>query len=307
MARWSAAILLLLAVVPRAAPLRRVAPAGRIQRAPLGRRPLPAAFALEERAVGGERRAADAGGPEHVAFILDGNGRWATEKGLPRSAGHAAGCEAAVRVVRQCLERDIRHVTLFALSAENWKRPKAEVSFLLDAMEGYLRQQRDEMSRSGVRFVAIGDVASLPSALRQLVRSIEAETEGGQRMTLCVAVSYGGRGEIAAAARELARGAVRGTIAVDDIGEDAVDAAMSTTRRRLPHPDLCIRTGGERRLSGFLLWQLAYAELCFLDVKWPDFGEEHLDDALRRFRATERRFGGLGPDVRATAGDPPAP
>ena len=221
--------------------------------------------------------------PEHIAIIMDGNGRWAAERGLARSEGHGRGAEAMTRVVRACRDRGIRHLTLYAFSEENWSRPAEEVAALMELMGFFLVQKRDELVAEGTELRVIGDVARLPLEVRQeLEKTIEA-TRRGKRMTLNVALSYGGRQEILRAVQKLMQEG-RVVRSVEDFS-----AALDTAG--LPDPDLLIRTSGEYRVSNFLLWQLAYAELYFTETLWPDFDERALDAALASYAQRTRRFG----------------
>ena len=229
--------------------------------------------------------------PDHVAFIMDGNGRWASARGQPRSAGHRAGAEAAQRAVEACLEAGIPFVTFFALSTENWRRPAAEVGGILSL----LRERLDTVRKSlpdGVRIRFVGDRSRLDHGLLRRMRDVEERTRCETRMLVSIAIGYGGRSDILTAARTLARRAVSGDIAPEDIDEEMFAAALET--HGAPDPDLVVRTGGEYRLSNFLLWQSAYSELVSLDCYWPDFDALALGDALDAFAGRERRFGGTG-------------
>ena len=229
--------------------------------------------------------------PDHVAFIMDGNGRWARARGLPRSAGHRAGAIAAQRAVEACLEAGIPFATFFALSTENWRRPAAEIGGILSL----LRERLDAVRKSlpeGVRIRFVGDRSRLDRGLRRRMRDVEDRTSSGTRMLVSIAVGYGGRNDIVAAARSLAERTATGEISPGDIDESLFAAALET--HGAPDPDLVVRTGGEYRMSNFLLWQSAYSEFVSLDCYWPDFDAPALGDALREFAARERRFGGTG-------------
>ncbi len=228
--------------------------------------------------------------PRHVAIIMDGNGRWAQQRGLPRVAGHRAGAEAVRRALQAAADHGVEVLTLYAFSSENWRRSADEVSDLTALMRFYLERELKTLEKEGVRLKLIGDHSAFgPELAERLDRALE-RTAKNTRLTLVVALNYGSQAEIAAAARDLARRAVDGEIAVDSIDELAISAALQT--RDLPDLDLLIRTSGEVRLSNFLLWQAAYAELLFLDVLWPDFDEATFASALEQFAARQRRFGG---------------
>jgi len=230
-------------------------------------------------------------GPWHVAIIMDGNGRWARARGQPRTAGHRAGARAVRRITQAAAEIGIRQLTLYAFSSENWARPPAEVAALMRLFRRYLRSERAELARSGIRLRIIGRMADLPAeVVREAQRAVHA-TAHCTAMTLCLAINYGARGEIADACRALASDAARGVLSPADIDEDAV--ASRLYQPDMPRLDLVIRTGGDQRLSNFLLWQTAYAELFFTPVAWPAFGADHLADAIRSFHRRERRYGRL--------------
>ena len=226
----------------------------------------------------------------HVAIIMDGNGRWAASRGLPRSAGHRAGAEAVRKTLRAAVEEGVEVLTLYAFSSENWRRSEEEVSDLKGLMLFYIERELDELSKEGVRLRLIGDPSPFgPQLVAKLDRALE-RTAGNQRLTLVVALNYGSRAEFVSVVRRLAEQAVDGAIAPGDIDEQRVDAMMQTFG--LPPLDLLIRTSGEKRLSNFLLWQAAYSELLFVDVLWPDFDGDHLRSALAEFARRQRRFGG---------------
>jgi len=227
--------------------------------------------------------------PGHVAVIMDGNGRWAKRRALPRQAGHRAGVKAARQIVEACGRRGIRALTLFAFSSENWRRPRREVGALMKLFVEALDREMDELHSNGVRIRFIGDRDTLAPELRARMRSGEERTADNPGLTLVIAVGYGGRWDIARAARSLAREAASGGLDPSAIDEQAVAERLSTAG--LPDPDLLIRTGGNQRISNFLLWQLAYSECYFTDRLWPDFGEEDFEAALAQFAGTERRFG----------------
>jgi undecaprenyl diphosphate synthase len=229
--------------------------------------------------------------PAHVAIIMDGNGRWAKARGLPRLAGHRAGVEALRQAVRAAGEFGVSWLTVYAFSSENWSRPKSEVSDLMGLLKLFIRRDLAELHQNGVRVKIIGERAGLQGDIKALLEEAEALTAGNDALNLVIAFNYGGRDEIARAAQKLAAAAVSGSIAPGDITAELVAEALDT--RDIPDPDLVIRTSGEMRLSNFLLWQAAYSELVFLPCYWPDFTREHFADSLREFAARERRFGGL--------------
>ena len=229
------------------------------------------------------------GVPVHVAVIMDGNGRWAAARGLPRVAGHRAGAQAVRRVIEAAVQSGVSWLTLFAFSSENWRRPADEVLDLTGLMRHYIRQELAELSREGVRVRIIGDRARFDPETRAELDRAERATIGNTRLNLNVALSYGARDELVAAARGAAAAVARGELAAEALDEAAFERFLFTAG--MPDPDLLIRTSGERRLSNFLLWQCAYAELVFMDVLWPDFAAGHFIDALAEFARRERRFG----------------
>jgi undecaprenyl diphosphate synthase len=227
--------------------------------------------------------------PCHVAIIMDGNGRWAAARGLPRVAGHRAGAQAVRRTVEAAIRHGVGWITLYAFSSENWRRPAGEVLDLTGLLRHYLRNEVKELKGEGVRLRFIGDRDRFePDIVADLARA-EADTAGNSRLNLTLALSYGGRAEIAAAARAAARAAQQGSLDPETIDETSFAGLLSTAA--MPDPDLIIRTSGEQRLSNFLLWQSAYAELLFLDVLWPDFGPAHFAEAMAEYARRERRFG----------------
>jgi undecaprenyl diphosphate synthase len=231
--------------------------------------------------------------PAHVAIIMDGNGRWAKARGLPRLAGHRAGVEALRKTVRAAPGLGISYLTVYAFSSENWSRPKSEVSDLMGLLKLFIRRDLAELHQSGVRVRIIGDREGLQPDIKALLEESETLTADNRALTLVIAFNYGGRDEIVRAARKLALEAARGEIDIDAITTDRFAASLDTAD--IPDPELVIRTSGELRLSNFLLWQAAYSELVFLPCYWPDFSREHFTDALRDFAGRERRFGGLAP------------
>ena len=242
--------------------------------------------------------------PGHVGIIMDGNGRWAQLRDLPRSEGHREGAAAVRRTVRAARRLGLRALTLYAFSEQNWARPEDEVDALMLLLRDFLLSERGEILDSGIRLNAIGNLGRLPALVRAVLDPLRRETEDNQQMTLTLALSYGGREEIAHAARELARAVAAGRIRPDDVTPEALRAHMPSLT--VGDPDLVIRTGGERRISNFLLYGLAYAELHFADVLWPDFAESDLHAAIASFQRRERRFG-LVPPPELAAGPQEGP
>ncbi|HEY1721881.1 MAG TPA: isoprenyl transferase [Magnetospirillaceae bacterium] len=234
----------------------------------------------------------DAQAPVHVAIIMDGNGRWAKARGLPRIAGHRRGAEVVKETVRAAGELGVGYLTLFGFSSENWKRPLAEVQDLMGLLRIYLRSEVAELHRNGVRFRVVGDRSRLAPDTIALIEEAEALTASNGGLALTLALSYGGRQEIVHAARRLAEDVKAGKLDPAAIDEEAFAGRLFTAD--IPDPDLMIRTSGEMRISNFLLWQSAYAEFAFLDVLWPDFTRRHLEQALDDFQGRERRWGGIG-------------
>ncbi len=232
---------------------------------------------------------ADASLPAHVAIIMDGNGRWAAGRGLPRVAGHRAGAQAVRRTIESAIRSGVGWLTLYAFSSENWSRPPSEVLDLTGLLRHYVRQELAELKSEGVRFRVIGDPTRFDADLRHDLQRAERETASNSRLNLNVALSYGARAEIAAAARRAAEAVRAGTLDPQALDETAFAGFLATSG--MPDPDLVIRTSGEHRLSNFLLWQSAYAELVFTEVLWPDFGATEFEAALAEFARRERRFG----------------
>lgn len=229
--------------------------------------------------------------PQHLAIIMDGNGRWAARRGLPRTAGHQEGVRRAKEVVRACGEKGIRVLTLFAFSTENWRRPKEEVGFLMDLFQESLCREIDSLTENNVVFRVIGRVRDLPAGIQREIERGERKTAGNTGLVLNLALNYGGRAELVDAARGLARRVQAGELRPEEIDEQSFGAELYTAG--LPDPDLVIRPSGEQRLSNFLLWQSAYAELYLTPALWPDFTVEELDRALAAYAARERRFGAV--------------
>ncbi|MDR7417973.1 MAG: isoprenyl transferase [Armatimonadota bacterium] len=228
--------------------------------------------------------------PTHIAIIMDGNGRWAAARGLPRAAGHRAGRDAVRRTIEACRELGVAVLTLYAFSTENWRRPAGEVGALMELLRESILTEADALRENGIRLRVAGDVESMaPEIRRELDRAV-AVTRDNQALVLNVALNYGGRAELVRAVRRIAADVAAGRQAVDAIDETTITRHLYTGD--LPDPDLLIRTGAEQRLSNFLLWQSAYTEFCFLDVFWPDFTREHLEAAIAEYQRRQRRFGG---------------
>ena len=235
--------------------------------------------------------------PRHVAIIMDGNGRWAKKRHLPREAGHYAGMGAVRETVRAACDLGLQNLTLFAFSSENWKRPKTEVGALMGLFRAYFRSDMNELVERNVRMRIIGHRGRVASDIQQMILDSESRTAANNGMNLTFAFDYGGKEEIAAAARELARAAAEGRLDPETITPELFASRLFTSV--LPDPDLVVRTSGERRLSNFLLWQSAYAELLFVDTLWPDFGRDDLAAALEHFARRDRRFGALNSEAVA--------
>jgi len=233
--------------------------------------------------------------PRHVAVIMDGNGRWARQRSLPRIEGHRAGVQAVREAVRVCRELGIRYLTLYAFSVENWKRPEAEITALMRLLRHYLTSQIDEMRKNSVRLSVIGDTERLPAAVRKALQRAVRDTAAASELCLTLALSYGGRDEIVRAARRAADDVSRGRLDPRDVSEETFAGYLDT--RGIPDPDLLIRTSGEQRVSNFLLWQIAYAELYVTPVLWPDFARDDFLRAIEEYSHRERRFGGVEPDA----------
>jgi len=229
--------------------------------------------------------------PVHIAIIMDGNGRWASARGLPRREGHRRGVEALRRTVRAAREIGVKVLTIYSFSSENWSRPAKEISDLMGLLKLFIRKDLAELHSNGVRVRVIGERAGLDPEVLSLLKEAEELTKNNERTTLVVAFNYGGRQEITRAARKLAADAVAGIIDPAEIDMAAIQSRLDTAD--LPDPDLVIRTSGEQRISNFLLWQAAYAEFVFLPIYWPDFDQAALEEAINEYRRRERRFGGV--------------
>jgi len=258
----------------------------------LSSRPAKTAGTESRTAPGGDRISPLTGGrvPGHIAIIMDGNGRWATERGLPRAAGHRAGAENIRRVIERFAEHDVRYVTLFAFSTENWKRPPSEVSVIFQLIDRFLQRELHNMQRDNVRVRHLGHLEQLPKPLAERINNAVELTKSNDGLMLNICLSYGSRDEIVTAVKRIAEAG----IPTEAITEETVSANLLTGG--LPDPDLVIRTAGEQRISNFLLWQNAYAELYFTSGYWPDFGREDVDLALAEYGHRKRKFGKLLPE-----------
>ncbi len=239
--------------------------------------------------------------PRHIAIVMDGNGRWAQSRDLPRTAGHRAGADAARKVIQACGDLGVEVLTLYSFSSENWKRPAEEVDALMSLCVEYCAKEMESLREENIRVRTIGRRADLPAAVREALVALEEHTRSCTGPTLCLAINYGARTELVDAARSLAEAAKRGDLDPREITEADIVARLYAPD--LPDPDLFIRTGGSHRLSNFLLWQLSYAELIVTDTLWPDFDAAGLADAIEQFASRERRFGG----IVSTRGVAPAP
>ncbi|MDA0306282.1 MAG: isoprenyl transferase [Proteobacteria bacterium] len=230
--------------------------------------------------------------PVHVAIIMDGNGRWAEARGLPRVAGHQKGAEAVKNAVKSAISLGVSYLTLFGFSSENWKRPESEIKDLMGLLRFYIKKEINELHQEGIRFQVIGDRTRLAPDIVTLIEDAENLTEANSRLTLTIALSYGGRAEITMAARRMAEDVAAGKLDINDINENELSARLFTND--MPDPDILIRTSGEKRISNFLLWQLAYGEFVFFDTLWPDFSNTDFEGAIREFHSRERRYGATG-------------
>ena len=240
----------------------------------------------------GNSDSAPEGVPEHVAVIMDGNGRWAEARGEPRHQGHRAGVASVRSTIEECVRRGVRVLTLFAFSSENWRRPKSEVSLLMELFLTALQREVKRMQSNDIELRVIGDISAFPDKLQRRIRDSEKATRGNRRLILQIAANYGGRWDIVQATRKLAAAVARGDLQPDDIDETMLGHA--TMLQDLPEPDLFIRTGGDLRISNFLLWHLAYTELYFTPVLWPDFDAAEFAKAIEAFSSRQRRFGRTG-------------
>ncbi len=233
--------------------------------------------------------------PKHIAIIMDGNGRWAQQRGLPRFAGHKAGVEAVRDIVRECSVKQIKALTLFAFSSENWRRPKKEVSLLMDLFMMALDREVKKLHENNVQLRIIGDKSAFSDKLQKRINKAESLTKENTGLVLSIAANYGGQWDITQSVKQLAEKIQNGELKVEDINEEKISENMSLAD--LPEPDLFIRSGGEMRISNFLIWQLAYTELYFTEVLWPDFKREEFNKALKSFAGRQRRFGRTGEQV----------
>ena len=226
---------------------------------------------------------------QHIAFIMDGNGRWATKRGLSRSAGHKKGAETLQRIVKAASDMGVRYVTVYAFSSENWGRDKAEVDYLMNLLRQYLKTEVKEITSKGARIKVIGERAMLPSDIVDQITKIEEETKANDKLTFCIALSYGSRAEIVNAVKKASAMVTSGQIKAEDIDEKMFSKLLYTSD--IPDPDLLIRTSGEQRISNYLLWQISYSELFFTKTLWPDFNEAELKEIITDFQSRERRYG----------------
>ncbi|MDD3393061.1 MAG: isoprenyl transferase [Clostridia bacterium] len=228
--------------------------------------------------------------PKHIAIIMDGNGRWAAKRALPRKAGHKAGAEALERLITDAKEIGIEHITVYAFSTENWKRSDEEVSAIMDLLRHYLKNSFQRLLKDNVKLQVIGDIARLDADIQQQIRESEEESKEKDGMTVHIALNYGGRDELCRSIQKIAEHVANGRLSPEGITEETVEAFLDTAG--VPDPELLIRTSGEERISNFLLWQIAYSEFYFTDVLWPDFGKYDLEKAIYYYQNRERRFGG---------------
>ncbi len=229
--------------------------------------------------------------PDHIAIIMDGNGRWANGRGLPRAVGHERGVEALRRTVEAAQEIGLKTLTVYSFSTENWRRPVSEVNALFGLLKAYVKRDLNRLAQEGVKIRILGTRQGLPDDILELVKRAEDRTADNDAFNLCIAFNYGGREEVLRAAKAMASAVEEGRTSASEVDEAAFSEFLDTGG--LPDPDILIRTSGEYRLSNFLIWQAAYAELVFMDVLWPDFGKHHLLEAVETYRKRERRFGGL--------------
>jgi len=229
--------------------------------------------------------------PKHIAIIMDGNGRWAKKRFLPRLAGHKAGSETLREIIAACGEFGVKHLTVYAFSTENWGRPQEEISGLFNLLRGYLDTELETLHKEGIRINVIGDISKMPEDLRNKIKVAMNKTADNSTLQLNIALNYGGRDELVKAVQKIAADVVSGELTVENIDEDIIESNLFT--KNIPDPDLLIRTSGELRLSNFLLWQLAYSEFYFTDVFWPDFKRPQLIEAIATYQNRKRRFGKL--------------
>ena len=229
--------------------------------------------------------------PGHIAIIPDGNGRWASRRGMPRNAGHREGSKVLKEIVLHCSEIGIKYLTVYAFSTENWKRPESEVNSLMELIHEFLEKAEEELSGSNIRIGIIGNMLGLSETLQRKIPEVVKMTMTNTGLVLNIALNYGGRDEIASAVRKIAVDVKEGKISAEDINEELISSKLYTSG--IPDPDLLIRTAGEKRMSNFLLWQSAYAEIWYTDVLWPDFSKKHLLEAIHSYQNRKRKFGGI--------------
>lgn len=234
--------------------------------------------------------------PIHIAIIMDGNGRWARKRGLPRVAGHKKGVETVKDIVKACVQLGVKYLTLYTFSTENWKRPKDEVSTLMRLLVRTLRKEVDELNENHVKLMTIGDVKVMPEEVQKELHDSIEKTKHNKKMTLNLALSYSGRWELLNAVKNIANAAKEGKLSIDEISEECISNFLST--KNIPDPDLLIRTSGEFRVSNFLLWQIAYTEFFISDIYWPDFKRQNLYQAIKDFQNRERRFGKVSEQLK---------
>jgi undecaprenyl diphosphate synthase len=239
---------------------------------------------------------ADQTPPQHIAIIMDGNGRWAKKRLQPRFMGHRAGVKSVENIVKRCIERNVAVLSLFAFSSENWRRPSKEVTLLMELFALSLKQQVKQLHKNNIRLQIIGDVSKFSASLQKQIIQAEQLTSANTGLTVNIAANYGGRWDITQSVQQLAEKVKTGEILPEDITEEAISAGLTTSK--IPEPDLFIRTGGEQRVSNFLLWQMAYTEFFFTDTLWPDFNDAELDKAISSFCQRERRFGKTSEQLR---------
>jgi di-trans,poly-cis-decaprenylcistransferase len=229
--------------------------------------------------------------PAHIAIIMDGNGRWAKSRFMPRTYGHKVGVETIRKVVKECSRLGVKYLTLYAFSTENWKRPKDEVSALMGLLVKYLRNELEELHKNNVKILTIGDISKLPEACIEELALAKEKTKDNTGLVMSLALNYGGRNDLVNAVKNISQDLVDGKISLDDIGDNLISSHLSTNESL--DPDLVIRTSGEQRLSNFLLWELAYSEFYFTDIHWPDFDEKELQKAIFAYQSRDRRFGAI--------------
>ena len=229
--------------------------------------------------------------PAYIAIIMDGNGRWAKSRFMPRTYGHKVGVETIRKVVKECSRLGVKYLTLYAFSTENWKRPKDEVSALMGLLVKYLRNELEELHKNNVKILTIGDISKLPEACIEELVLAKEKTKDNTGLVMSLALNYGGRNDLVNAVKNISQDLVDGKISLDDIGDNLISSHLSTNES--PDPDLVIRTSGEQRLSNFLLWELAYSEFYFTDIHWPDFDEKELQKAIFAYQSRDRRFGAI--------------